>query len=210
MRKTIITILTVLFLVSGCATKTDTDQRLTNIQQRLDEFRLSLENSSKTILEIQVPEYVDPNIYMEGAYKTILERFKALEALYMNSYAVGIFCCGSTNLTWGTTETTTSIALLTMPYEVEYEGAYPEDFKVTEDTDYDLVFSYQDKPIISYLAKTNRYLEVTHNTLPVFDLGNGFSVITIIHDQSIWSEADKTIINAFINKLILKGTVGRS
>lgn len=209
MNKSIIKVLFVLFLLSGCTTKTDTDDRLSAIEQQLAELNQKLEETSDQIAGIQVPDYVDPNTYMEGCYKTILQRFKDAEQLFYNSFGSGIFCCGSTNVSWASTESLTRVILLTMPYEVDFEGTFPEDFTVTEDTSYDLVFSYQNKPIISYLAYPNRYLELTKNTLPVFSLGNGFSVITILHDQSQWPEFDKTKVNDFINKLTLKLTEGR-
>ena len=206
MNKSIIKILFVLFLLSGCATKTDTDDRLNAVEQQLAELNQKLEGTYNQIGEIHVLDYVDPNTYMDGCYKTILQRLKDTNILFYNTYGSGIFCCGSTNVFLGSTDTPTRVILLTMPYEVDFEGQFPEGFTVTEDTSYNLVFSYQDKAIISYLAYPNRYLELTKNTLPVLSLGNGFSVIVIIHDQSKLTVSDKTKVNDFINKLTLKLT----
>lgn len=209
MNRTIIHSLFVLVLLCGCTASADTDVRLSSIEQQLTELNHSLEVNYNQITEIRVPDYVDPNTYMKGCYKTILQRLKDSDKLYTYGFGSGIFCCDTSNVDWASTDTLTRVILLTMPYEVDFEGKFPTDFSVNEYSDYDLVFSYQKKPIVSYLAYSNRYLELTKNTLPVFSLGNGFGVIVIIHDQSQWNEADKKSVNAFINKLTLRLTEGK-
>jgi len=209
MNRTIIYCLFVLVLLCGCTAKTDTDVRLSTIEQQLAELSQNLDESYNQITEIRVPDYDDPNSYMKGCYKTILQRLKESDKLVTNGFGSGIFCCDTSNIDWASTDTLTRAILLTMPYEVDFEGEFPTDFTVNEYSDYDLIFSYKKKPIVSFLAYSNRYLELTKNMLPVFSLGNGFSVIEIIHDQSQWTEADKKLVNAFINKLNLRLTEGK-